>query len=176
MEEKIKELGLEMYQPGEDHDIALFNWWVHLNESGDFDRVFTRPTRALSTFLANFTMPTMLFFIRDDDGIWLAVWFSPIDRGAGGAFMNYWARKNMRTTQKHYKCSRFIYDMATEYFPVVVGVTRHEGLLRIHRKIGYNILGQIPKVLDGEDAWLVYLTRGNWLRSEFRNSPAAKEK
>ena len=81
--------------------------------------------------------------------------------------MHFWVRENQRNTRMGYNATNLIYEFATRSFPVVIGVTKHEDLLRIHRKTGYNIVGRIPHMLDGEAVWILYLTREQFLDSQF---------
>lgn len=166
--EKAKELGLIAYQPCEEHDALLLLWWKGLLETEEFDRVLPRRAHKLSSFFQVFQPPTFAMFAHDEDNrIWIAAWFDLFSDIDSGVFMHFWGREDMRHTREGILATHIIYDFATRTWPVVVGVTKHEDLLRIHRKVGYNIVGSIPKMLDGVDAWILYLTRELYTDSKF---------
>ena len=165
--EQAQKLGIQIYQPCHEHDAVLLRWWAYLNETEEFDRVFTKQLFPLSKFLDNFQPPRITAFNANDDGIWLCVWIVPFADTDSGAFLNYWCRESKRGTIEHYKSAKFIYDMATKIWPVLIGTTKHEDLLKIHRKLGYNIVGKVPHMIDGEDAWILYLTRELFEQSRF---------
>ena len=160
--ERAKELGLKIYQPTVEYDIIFARWWETLHETGEYDRLFTRRIHPLSQFMHTFQPPTLTIFADDEDGIWVCAWFNLFSDTDSGAFMHFWGREEKRNTRKGISVTSLIYDFATTFFPVVIGVTKHEDLLYAHRKVGYNIVGQIPHMLDGSDVWILYLTRENF--------------
>jgi len=168
--EEAKKLGLQFYQPSETHDVLLFKWWMKLYESGELTQLFSDYHRSLSNFFNFLTPPCRLIFKLDDnDQIIFAVWFVPVSDSDTSAFMGYWAHKNFRSTREHLRISNIVYTLAFKIWKVIVGVTKHEDLLRIHRKLGYNIVGTIPHFLDDQEVWIVYLTEEN-----FKQSPLYK--
>ena len=164
--EEAKKLGIQFYQPCEEQDLLLLKWWMHLHETGDLTKLFSDYHRTLSNFYNFITPPCRLAFKVNDEGqIVFAVWFVPVSDSATSTFMGYWADKNFRSTHEHLRISTLVYTLAFKIWKVIVGVTKHEGLLRIHRKTGYNIVGSIPHFLDDEEVWVVYLTEDNFKRS-----------
>jgi len=170
MEELLKkaaDLGIVIYKAEPVEDIYLTKWYDYMIESGEWETIFTNELRPLSRFLANFQSPRICAFYPDPEtGCKLAVWFVPFD-GNTSAFMNYWVHPDTRGTSLHYAATRIIYEVATRIWRVILGITKHEHLLRIHRKIGYNIVGQIPELLEGSDVWVLYLTRELFENSYF---------
>lgn len=168
MLERANDLGITLYQSSTAIDCTLVRWWEHLNQTGDFDLIFTDRLRPLAHFMSNFQPPNIAFFGQDHEppyDIWLAVWFAPFSDTNSGVFMHYWCDKPKRGTPLHLQATHLVYDIATQCWPVIVGITRHEHLLGLHRKLGYNIVGQIPQMLDGQDVWVLYLTRELFLNS-----------
>jgi len=164
--EEAKKLGLQFYQPCEEQDVLLLKWWMYLRETGDLTKLFSDYHRTLSNFYNFLTPPCRLAFKLDaDNQIIFAVWFVPVSDSATSTFMGYWAHENFRSTQEHVRVSNIIYTLAFKIWKVIVGVTKHENLLRIHRKLGYNIVGTIPHFLDDQDVWIVYLTEENFKQS-----------
>ncbi len=163
--ERARELGLVLYQPCHEYDTALLQWWAYLNESGDFEELFNESQRPLSKFLRIFEPPCLLVLAFDGTKIWMAVWFTPFGDNATSTFVSYWCKKDKRGSRKQLKITKLLYTMAFKFWEVLIGVTRHEHLLRIHRKLGYNIVGSIPFFMEGDDAWIVYLTEENFKNS-----------
>ena len=163
---EAKELGLVLYQPCHEADVMLLQWWVKLNETGDFDELFADSQRPLTKFLKIFEPPCVLALAFEDNKVWQAVWFTPFGDNASSAFVGYWTDKDQRGVRKQVAITQLLYDMAFRFWKVLVGVTKHEHLLKIHRKLGYNILGSIPSFMEGKDAWIVYLTKENFQSSK----------
>jgi len=164
--QEAKDLGLQLYQPSEASDLLLFKWWMQLHESNELTQLFSDYHRALSNFYDFLTPPCRLFFKLDsEDAIVFAVWFVPVSDSDTSAFMGYWAQENFRSTREHLRLSNIVYTLAFKIWKVIVGVTKHEKLLRIHRKTGYNIVGTIPHFLDDQEVWIVYLTEDNFKQS-----------
>jgi hypothetical protein len=167
--ERAKALDVEVYQPCLEHDVAFLRWWEEMIASGDFEKVFASNRRTPTSFMETFAPPTLCVFSRDDKGMWIVVWWHLFAGMDSGAFMHYWCREDMRGARKQLHVSQLVYDFAMDTWPVVIGLTKHEHLLRIHRKIGYNILGKIPKLLEGEDMWVLYLTPEDWNNGRLAN-------
>lgn len=164
--EKIKELGIVFYQRTYEQDIQLLNWWHELQQSGDFGRLFADSQLPLSKFLKLFDPPCILSYTTDEENkIKHAIWFTPLSDSPTAAFVGFWTRESARGTRHMLKASVTLYSLAFKMFQTLVGVTKHEHLLRIHRKMGYNISGQVPNFLEGNDAWIVYLTEENFKAS-----------
>ena len=163
---KAKELGLVLYQPCHEYDTALLQWWVRLNETGDFDEVFAESQRPLSKFLKNFDPPCLLALAFENNKVWQAVWFTPFGDNASSAFVGYWCDKDKRGLRKQLVITKLLYTMAFKFWKVLLGVTKHEHLLKIHRKLGYNIVGNIPSFMEDKDAWILYLTEENFKDSK----------
>ena len=163
--EEAKKLGLVLYQPCHEYDIALMQWWIHLNESGDFDEVFASSQRALSKFFKIFESPCLTALAFEGTKIWMATWFTPFGDNASSAFVGYWCDKDKRGSHKQLKITKLLYTAAFDFWNVLLGVTKHEHLLKIHRKLGYTIVGDIPHFMENKDAWIVYLTKENFMNS-----------
>ena len=165
--EKAKELGLTIYVPDFNQDATLANWYKFLIENGDFVKVFSESQKPLSKFMKIFETPCVLVYAIDDEGdIWNAIWFTPFGDEPTASFVGYWTREGMRGSKKHLAVTKLVYSMAFQFFSVLIGVTKHEHLLRIHRKLGYNILGKIPYFMEGGDGWVLYLTEEDFINSK----------
>jgi hypothetical protein len=171
--EKAKELGIELYIPSFINDAILANWYKHLIDTDEFYTLFTDCHKPLSKFYEIFKPPTILAFTVDEAGeLWAAMWFAPYD-GYGGksATVSAWTREDYRGTPKARETGGFCYAMSFRVWDVLVSITKHEGLLGNLRKVGYNIVGSIPHLVNGEDAWILYMTK-----EDFENSPRYGDK
>ncbi len=101
----------------------------------------------------------------EDNKPWMVVWFVPFDDGSSAATVSYWCHKDKRGARKQLQITKLLYTAAFDFWDVLLGVTKHEHLLRIHRKLGYNIVGSVPHLMEGEEAWIVYLTKENFINS-----------
>jgi hypothetical protein len=172
LEEKAQELGIHLYIPTFDRDALLANWYKHLIDTDEFYMLFTENHKPLSKFIALFQPPTVLAYTADDNGIWATMWFDSYD-GYGGksATVSAWTREDYRGTFKARETGGFCYALAFHIWDVLVSITKHEKLLRNLREIGYNIVGSIPGLINGEDAWILYMTK-----ETFKNSARYGEK
>ena len=163
--EKARELGLVLYQPCHEYDTALLQWWMHLVKTDTFTEVFAESQKPLSKFLNIFQEPNFVVLAIEDNKIWMAVWFTPFGDSATAATVSYWCHEDKRGSRKQLEITKLLYTAAFDFWDVLLGVTRHEHLLRIHRKLGYNIVGSVPHLMSGEEAWIVYLTKENFINS-----------
>jgi len=159
--EGAKELDITLYVPNFTSDAMLASWYKHLIDNNEFETLFTEAHRPLSKFYKVFEPPTVLAYATDGSGeIWATMWFTPYD-GYGGksASVSAWTREDHRGTPKARKAGGLCYAMAFHVWDVLVSLTRHEGLLHNLRQVGYNIVGTIPGLIAGEDAWILYMTK-----------------
>jgi hypothetical protein len=148
---------LFVYSGTSQEDIAVVHWWDRMHDDGELELVFMRSAQGLGglfRMLGNCQVSCL--FMDDDDFIWSAGW---MEKFSTGIFFGLWVRKDRRKSKEAKEACAFIYDQATQIAPVVLGLTKQEKLLVPHQKIGYKIVGQLEKVWDGEDCWLVSLTR-----------------
>lgn len=171
---QIKKLNITLYQGTYAEDFLIFRWWMKISESGDLVKMLPRASQPLFAFGRLFNHPTKLFYSLHEGAIWFAVWMSMM----GHAVMfNMWCDKRFRGTRKQANHTRVTYDAAFEISNVVLGFTKRYELLRAHQRIGYKILGRIPRMFDGiDDVWMVMLTKENYLKGEiFKNDRLFKK-
>ena len=145
-----------VYKPSPEHDMTLVRWWMDLTNSGEIEVVFSQSVVSFVDFLSLFLPPKTLVFEYDKLGIWLAAWFDPV---MSGAFMGFWIAKRKRRTRDAYRAAVKIYDLALAEWPVLIGVTRQKELLDIHENMGYVSNGVIPHLWDGQEAYVLHLTK-----------------
>jgi len=165
--EKARELGITIYIPSYDHDAALARWYKHLVDSGEYEMLFAEAFKPLSKFYQMFAPPTVTAFAVDDMGeIWATMWINPLDGyGSKTASVSAWTRGDRRGTPEAREAGGFCYSMAFEVWDLLISITRHEKLLHNLRQVGYHIVGNIPGFVDGNDGWVLYLTKENFKNS-----------
>lgn len=149
--------------PGEHRaavDALIAQWWAQLVESNELIPTFGKGCEAISQFYKLLTEPDRLFLYDvDEQGISLGFLVSPI---MGGCFLTVWIAPRHRKSQNIMLTLEDAYNRVFTAYPVVLGVTKQERLLRVHQHWGYTILGRVPHIFDGEDAWIVVLTKGDF--------------
>jgi hypothetical protein len=97
-----------------------------------------------------------LIYTVDGEGVSVAAWFEPV---ISGTLMGIWVEPKYRRSREVAQLVGKIYDAALSTYRVILGITKQERLLREHVKVGYEIVGGVPYLYDGETAWMVCLTR-----------------
>lgn len=149
------------YEPGPDMDLAVAGMWSRMRADGDLDTLFPKDSQGLASLYDLIRGPSrgLLFEADATEGIWLAMWFEQV---MGVAFSGLWIARPRRATRPALRSLLITYEQALRWFPAILGVTKQEDLLRPHRRLGYQVLGQIPGIWDGGPAWLVMLTRSGF--------------
>lgn len=139
----------------EHHDLLIAQWYQFLVDSEDMDTMFAN-RHTLGSLLVAMRPPTVCLFEHDDKGVWAVFWYEPI---FNGAFFSVWMRKDKRATVNAVTAMRKAIKAGLEAWPTLIGVTKQKRLLPIHLKLGYNLVGMIPKLFGGHDAYILTLTR-----------------
>lgn len=158
--ENCKKLGLKFYTGTIQDDLYLMKWWMHLYESKkDINKLFRKDSQSLHKFLQLFQQPNVLIYVLKNNEITLAAWYSPFELSNDCTYLSAWTHEKYRGTRFQGECMHAIYEIAFSVRSVIIGITKQPDLLPIHRKIGYNILGRIPRAFDGEDGYIMTLTK-----------------
>lgn len=155
-------MNVQVYEHTPEQDILLGQWYMEMMKEGELERTFTRDARAVSAFYGIFRAPNTLTFVTDDRGIWLAAWFEPM---MDGTFMGLWVRRDMRGTKTALRTLVWLLERALKEYPLVMGVTKQQRIVAEHMRLGYNMCGILPRLYDGEDAYLLVLTQKNLHKS-----------
>jgi hypothetical protein len=142
----------------EKHEDLLIAWYyAQLRaEPEEFAKLFMKPLRSL-TALLNWAAHTVhLMLSVDERGIWGAAWVAP---EMSGAYFGTWLRKDHRKSVSGYAFVRHAQLEALEVFPILMGVTCQPSLHKVHLALGYELGCKLPKLWDGNDAWLYILTK-----------------
>ena len=146
---------VERYTPGFIEDMSLLAWWLHLGETGDLERCFSRTAACLTVFTRLFDEPTELYFARDDNGWFAASWITPL---MDGATYSLWLREDKRQSREALQFIHMALQTALAKYPVVLFVTRAEGVMRQSQAFGFTVLGEVPYLFDGDSAWVGVVT------------------
>lgn len=156
---------MERYERDDRGAYLLAQWWAEITVDGSRDHLFVPPA-SLGKALAYFESSDVnLIFELDKRGIWFAMWFTPLFSGLSATL---WVRKDYRGSHAMLRAVERGYDIGLAAVPVLVGVTRQE-LLRVHRRLGYNIVGSVPHLIGDKAMWIVALTREGWQARKARH-------
>lgn len=146
-----------LYYPSRENDLEIVRWWIRLERDGDLDKLMLEGGRTVNDLFRMVSAPkAMLYAATPEDGIWFAMWFEPC---LNGAFCGAWLAKDKRGSRQGVYAFLDAWTWALAAFPVLIGVTKQTDLLRIHRRVGYTVLGSVPFLFDGQEATVMYLTR-----------------
>ena len=142
---------MEVYNSADPHhDLLIAQWYAQLEGTGEMTKIFATP-HTLGSLFAVMQRSVCLFEI-DEDGIWFVAWMEP---SFAGVFFSVWISMDRRHTRAAYEATLKALAAALAQYQVVLGVTSQEGLLDIHRKLGYTVLCAIPSFWMGRTAYLV---------------------
>ena len=76
----FEEMNIRVYAARENEDIFLLRWWLHLQETGDIQRLIAPDAHRLLDFMKIFRFPTTFFYgLDNNNNIDNAAWFTPVD-------------------------------------------------------------------------------------------------
>lgn len=168
-QEPFDKLNAHIYNHTANEDARLVAWWMHLQESGDIERVIAPDSQRLPDFFTLFKHPTALLYAISNKTLDFAAWFVPFSstmqyRTAIGSL---WTHANIRGKRRAYQLTYLVYSLAFEFYSAIFGMTWQPALLDIHQKLGYNVVGCVPRLYDKEHVYFVHLTRENFYNSRF---------
>lgn len=152
---------MQIYNPADEaHGLLMAQVWGQAKASGDLEAMVADQSKSLPRFLKMLEPPTVTVFWTDEHGIGVLGWFEPI---FGFAFFSLWVRPDRREhRQETLETVRQVYELGFKVFPAVLGITKQERLLKSHQRLGYTVVGEMPGLFDGDNAWLVMLTKENF--------------
>jgi hypothetical protein len=150
---------LFLYDRSAEADLELVRWWITMRDDGDLPTVFARGNRTLGWLMAYFQNEARTLLVKHDErGIWFAAWFEPVMQHMVAAL---WIRKDCRKSRASLQAIDDVYAAVFRSCDVLLGLTRCE-LLRGHQRLGYSVIGQLPKAIDDEPGYLVSLTKDSF--------------
>lgn len=172
-------LGALIYSQSPAEDIIMLRWWMHLTETGDINRLMLPDARRLSPFLNVFKWPLVLIYSLDaNNQINNAFWAAPNDNTSEykTAYCGMWCRADGRGKRRQLDFTIFVYTFAFEFYEAILGMTWQPDLLDIHQKLGYSIVGCVPKLYDEDFLYIVHLTREAFSTSRIMQVNAKRRK
>ncbi len=170
--ERIKELGIHLYQATSDEDILIAEWWdrlVHDGQHGELVKLVASNAYSLSAFYGLFKPPNMLAYTVRDEQMESAHWVEPVSTSQHAVFFSSWSSKELRGTKKQATLMTTIYTMLFAMGKkTLLGITKQEDLLEVHKMMGYVILDPVPHLFDDDKAWIMYLTKTGFENSRLQ--------
>lgn len=164
---------MTLYERGDPNgDMLIAAWWTMLRDLGELDRTVLDSAHTLGGFYKLFDT-CELIFESDEHGIWIAGW---AERIMSGVMFGLWVRPDKRGKPSTVSKLLDIYDLIfSQGACVIMGITKQPKLLPAHAKLGYNLLGKVPGLWAGHDAWIVMLTPeefyGRWRKRKGWSKP-----
>jgi hypothetical protein len=158
--EKVKELGITLYSGTPDEDVIIAQWWDLLFGTPEFADLVSSSAYSLSAFYSMFKPPNMMAYTVKDDAIESVHWAEPISTSPHAIFFSSWCAEELRGTKRQAILMTTLYQLLFSMGKrVILGITKQEKLLDLHRKLGYVILDPVPFLFDDASAWVMYLTK-----------------
>jgi len=143
-------------------DLLVAQLWAQMQRDGTLLAAFNDEDFTLGDLIDLFSAPNTMFYKVDKSGIWFVVWLSPV---MGGAFLSTYLRPDYRgeiaghdARETYHSAAREIMEQAFGSYRVLLVVTQQEWLLPNIKRLGYTVLGKIPFLFYGNDAWVGYMT------------------
>lgn len=149
---------MRVYQPGQRGDVELLTWYSQLVAGDDLQKLVGPSLFGMAAFLRHFTSPELtLWYIGDEHGWWGVAWCFPI---LGGGSWGLWLRPDKRGSGSR-EVMAFTMDtlaLAVSVYPVLVNTTKQAPVVAKTERLGYTYLGVIPRLFEGEDCHVLYMT------------------
>ena len=149
-------------------DLMLLRFWMLLHETSEVHDLILPDSYALAPFIQLFQPPVAVIYAVDAQGeLDNVAWFAAVDpmakhQVAHGAT---YTRANVRGTKRHLHFTYLAYSLAFEFYDAILGTTWQPDLLKIHSKIGYNVVGCVPNMHDKAQLYYVHLTKDAFINS-----------
>lgn len=143
------------YVPCPMHDILMFQWFGAICHTGEVRKLFLPYLWTISKFLEHLVkLPCV--FKTDDNGIWFWASYAPM---LSGAQFDMWIRKDKRHTKACVEAMGEALERGFQHWPVLIGLTTQENLLDAHKRMGYSVVGKVPSLWEGQDVWVMHVTK-----------------
>jgi hypothetical protein len=138
------------------HETLLVAWHYSLQaDPVEHGQLFMEPLRNLTNLLGWAKDQVKLLISWDAKGLTAAVWIEPM---MAGAFLGAWLRKDYRDI-RGLAFIRQAHDKALEHFEPLIAVTKRSELSPILLKLGYEYVGEIPGLFDGNRVRVYYMLK-----------------
>ena len=163
VKELMPEVPIEIYTGTPQQSLRLLYWWLELHETGDIKHVMFPDSQGLGDFINLFQSGSckLAFGVGEEGKIKVAMWGQ--QGGPGIGFVSYWMSKSFRQHPYEGLAYTFrLYQLVFGLFDVIFGVTCQEGMQKVHEKMGYELVGEFPRIWSGERWWLWKLGRDDF--------------
>lgn len=136
-------------------DWILIDLWGKMQRSGDLEKTFLSGSQTLLSFMKILAKPETRF-AYDQDGPYFCAWCEPV---MAGVALGFWVREDKRKSRI---CLTLAHQLFAELFQgtsTVVVITKDPSIKLFHEHFGFEHLGSIPSIYDGDPAYISYLTR-----------------
>lgn len=147
---------LYRYAQDDGADLLLAQLWARIHEDGDLVRLFEPGGCSMSTFFEALAPPTRVWYAFDSKGIWLLNWFEPFRHTA--LFSGYVRPDKRRSELSKAAVRDVLLRGCAEFGEPLIGITRHEHVVRFCEQVGFAPAGRIPALIAGYDAYIIYCT------------------
>ncbi len=169
LQERIKELGIHLYQATSDEDILIAEWWDLLVLDGELSKLVASSAYPLSAFYGLFKSPNILAYTVKDDQLESAHWAEPVSTSEHAVFFSSWSTESLRGTKRQALIMTAVYGVLFALGKkTLLGITKQEDLVELHKKMGYVILDPVPHLFDDDKAWIMYLTKTGFKNSRLQ--------
>lgn len=163
----LRELDAHFYNWTHDEDMLFLRWWMELMETGEIKKIMDPLSQRLPKFYEAFAYPTPVLYALDVHGrIEFVSWLRDAASQQQSIFMGNWVRSNLRGRKRHLRLIRVTYELAFSLYENVLGLTWQPALLKLHQKIGYNVIGNIPDYMGQKLVYLLRLNKQDFYRSK----------
>jgi hypothetical protein len=157
---------LTQYEPANGHHNAmLVGWWLGLLQRGELGEIAVPRDWPIAAFTASFDVPARMWFKADDGVVWFHASVRPF---LSGGLFGFWCDAERARTPSFAFALEQGLAAALEQYEVVVGTSRLKQSMAWAGKLGYNVVGVVPKLWDGSDVHFVYMTRETFAARELR--------
>lgn len=147
------------YSPGENGDAALLQWYMQLVVYGDMEKILGPSLYSIAAFMRHFTDPGgCVYYLIDDKGWYAVAWTFPL---IGGGTWGLWIRPEKRPTGSRLVLNFIMQTIqaSLDRFPVLVNTAKREPIVAQTKRLGYEYIGKIPYLFEGDTCHILYLTR-----------------
>ena len=160
LKEHLTQLGAHLYCGTRDEDILIAEWWDRVFGTEEFGNLISSSARSLSALYGLFKPPKIMVYTVADGAIESLHWIEPTATSDGAVFFSSWSSPKLRGTKRQALLMATIFSLIFAMGKkTIIGITKQEKLLNLHKGLGYVIVGQIPNLFDAEPAWIMYLDR-----------------
>jgi hypothetical protein len=147
---------MRQYEGTVAEDVMLATWWGRLMADGELATTFLAPHRPLAGFFQFFRSPTVLLYEMDEGQLEFAAWLLP--------FMDAWLfgfyiTPPLRGTKRMLRWIEEAIGLALQSRPSIVGLTRRPERVQLYVRFGCRLAAKLAQLAEGEDTYLVQLTR-----------------